>query len=43
LGDKLLDLTEVQEKLVDPQSYQRRSERSAYLPGALIEDFRFTL
>lgn len=43
LGDNLLDLTEAQEKLLDPQSYQRRSERSAYLPGALVENFTFTL
>ena len=43
LGDKLIDLTEDQETLLDPQSYHRRSERSACLPGALIEDFTFTL
>ena len=43
LGDNLLDLTQTQEHLLDPQSYQRRSERSANLPGALIQDFTFTL
>ena len=43
LGDKLLDLTDTQEKLFDAQSYRRRSERSANLPGALIEGFTFTL
>jgi predicted Zn-dependent protease len=43
LGDKLIDLTEAQETLLDPQSYQRRSQRSARLPGALIEAFTFTL
>jgi predicted Zn-dependent protease len=43
LGDKLLGLTEEREHIFDCGTYQRRSEDSALLPGALIEDFTFTL
>lgn len=43
LGDKLIDLTEEQEKLFAPDSYHQRSESSAFIPGALVDDFTFTL
>lgn len=43
LGDRLIDLTEEHEQLFNSLSYQRRSENCAYLPGALVEDFTFTL
>jgi predicted Zn-dependent protease len=43
LGENLIDLTDTPEQLLDPHAYQRRSERSACLPGALIEAFTLTL
>lgn len=43
LGDRLIDLTEEHEKLFNSLSYQRRSENCAYLPGALVDGFTFTL
>lgn len=43
LGDKLVDLTVEQDYIVDSTTYGKRSENSARLPGALVDDFRFTL
>ncbi len=43
LGEKLLGLTQAQEFISDPDTYFRRSLSSMHLPGALVEDFRFTL
>ncbi len=43
LGDRLTGLTREREFIADPGTYERRSLASARLPGALVEDFRFTL
>jgi len=43
LGDKLVALTREREMRLDPDSYGARSVRSVHLPGALVDDFRFTL
>ena len=43
LGDKLVGLTSQTHFLPDPGTYERRSVRSARLPGALIDDFTLTL
>ncbi len=43
LGPNLIDLTSEREFLLDPGTYEGRSPRSARLPGALIDDFAFTL
>ncbi len=43
LGDQLMGLTEEREFIPDPGTYQRRSIASIRLPGALVEDFTFTL
>jgi predicted Zn-dependent protease len=43
LGVNLVALTKEREWILDPQTYGRRSTDSARLPGALIDDFRFTL
>ncbi len=43
LGDGLIDLTRERELLIDANTYGARSTRSARLPGALIDDFAFTL
>ncbi len=43
LGENLVALTSERETLLDPDTYERRSLRSARLPGALIDDFNFTL
>ncbi|WP_455207243.1 metallopeptidase TldD-related protein [Kaarinaea lacus] len=42
-GEKLVGLTDERERIFDSSCYQRRSEASALLPGALIDDFTFTL
>ena len=42
-GDRLVGLTDTSEVLLDPLSYGARSTESARLPGALVEDMRFTL
>lgn len=42
-GDHLLGLTAEREFILDPSTYYRRSTDSSRLPGALIEDFNFTL
>jgi predicted Zn-dependent protease len=43
LGDNLLALTAEREFLLDTSTYHRRSTHSGRLPGALINDFHFTL
>jgi len=43
LGGNLIDLTKENEQILDPSSYEKRSEASATLPGALIDNFTFTL
>jgi predicted Zn-dependent protease len=43
LGEQLLGLTTERELLLDTGTYGGRSGASAELPGALIEDLRFTL
>jgi len=43
LGDKLIDLTQEREHFFDSSTYESRSEASALLPGALVEDFQLTL
>jgi predicted Zn-dependent protease len=43
LGKNLAGLTAERELLIDPGSYGRRSSASAHLPGALVDDFVFTL
>jgi len=43
LGDCLEGLTAEQEHILDAGSYEWRSDASAWLPGALVNDFTFTL
>ncbi len=43
LGDKLVALTAEREHILDTGTYEKRSDASALLPGALVEDFAFTL
>lgn len=43
LGENLLGLTAERDFLLDPSTYSARSTNSVRLPGALVEDFRFTL
>jgi predicted Zn-dependent protease len=43
LGENLLGLTAHRELLPSDSTYQARSTRSARLPGAMIDKFRFTL
>jgi predicted Zn-dependent protease len=43
LGDNLLGLTNEQDLLLDPSTYGARSTSSSRVPGALVEDFSFTL
>ena len=43
LGEKLIGLTKEREFLFDTGTYFQRSTDSMHLPGALIEDFTFTL
>ncbi len=42
-GDNLVGLTAEREMMLDADTYYRRSTGSTHLPGALINDFRFTL
>jgi hypothetical protein len=42
-GENLVGLTREREMLLDPLTYGARSTRSARLPGALVDDFTFTL
>ena len=43
LGDQLLGLTAERELILDAGSYSKRSSGSGHMPGALVEDFTFTL
>ena len=43
LGDKLIALTKEREFIIETDTYEKRSTGSAQLPGALVEDFSFTL
>ena len=43
LGENLVGLTAERELILDPETYFRRSTHSGRMPGALIEDFTFTL
>ncbi len=43
LGEKLVGLTRERSFILDASTYYQRSTGSARLPGALIEDFTFTL
>lgn len=43
LGSNLVALTSEREMMLDPLTYGSRSTRSSRLPGALVEDFTFTL
>jgi hypothetical protein len=43
LGENLVGLTADRQLLIDTDPYGSRSTRSARLPGALVEDFRFAL
>lgn len=42
-GDHLLGLTAERDFILDPSTYHQRSTGSSRLPGALVEDFNFTL
>lgn len=42
-GENLLALTAERDLLLDPSTYQARSTSSARIPGALVQDFTFTL
>ena len=43
LGENLLGLTAERELLLDPSTYHARSTSSGRIPGALVQDFTFTL
>jgi len=43
LGKNLVDLTRERELILSPETYDCRSVASARLPGALVDDFVFTL
>jgi predicted Zn-dependent protease len=43
LGDNLLGLTTERDFILDSSTYHQRSTSSSRLPGALVEDFQFTL
>ena len=43
LGENLRGLTQERDLILDAGTYFRRSTGSAHLPGALVEDFTFTL
>jgi predicted Zn-dependent protease len=43
LGENLIGLTAERDMIFDPDTYGRRSTRTARLPGALIDDFTLTL
>ncbi len=43
LGENLLDLTAERDLIVDSSTYYARSTSSGRFPGALVEDFTFTL
>ena len=43
LGENLVGLTDERELVLDPGSYIQRATSSGRFPGALVEDFNFTL
>ena len=43
LGENLLGLTAERDLLLDPSTYYARSTSSGRIPGALVQDFTFTL
>jgi predicted Zn-dependent protease len=43
LGENLLGLTSERDLILDPSTYYARSTSSGRFPGALVEDFTFTL
>ena len=43
LGENLVDLTAEREMILDAGTYFQRSTTSGNLPGALVDDFTFTL
>ncbi len=43
LGDNLIALTKDREEILNSSTYEKRSEASAQLPGALVDNFTFTL
>jgi predicted Zn-dependent protease len=43
LGENLVGLTQEREMILDTGTYSRRSTTSGRLPGALVDDFAFTL
>jgi hypothetical protein len=43
LGEHLLGLTADRDFILDAGTYHRRSTASSRLPGALVEQFNFTL
>jgi predicted Zn-dependent protease len=43
LGRNLVGLTAEREMILDPETYGARSTSSGHVPGALVEDFTFTL
>jgi predicted Zn-dependent protease len=42
-GNHLAGLTTERDLILDSDTYERRSTRSGRLPGALVEEFTFTL
>ena len=42
-GEQLVGLTQERELLLDPGTYERRSTQSTMVPGAIVNDFTFTL
>ncbi len=43
LGENLLGLTAERDLILDSNTYHARSTSSGRMPGALVEDFTFTL
>mgnify|MGYP002620789881 CR=1 FL=1 len=43
LGNNLIGLTREREAIFDTNTYEHRSESTSRLPGALVDDFNFTL
>lgn len=43
LGENLRELTTERDFILDPGTYHARSTSSSWVPGALVEDFTFTL
>jgi hypothetical protein len=43
LGENLIDLTHEKELFPSSGTYESRSTNSVRVPGALVEDFAFTL